>query len=195
MGARRDKKAFRYHNDKILFANECLTWSGRPGLTRSIIRKIPMACGAIVFFVVAYFLVTANSGTARWAHPILILAMAIMIWPASGPIRACLRATRTYYAITDRRVIILIFGEDPTVRCITAGEINTQEHIQHADGRGSIRLVHGSVYRDSEGVERWETTTYDIWGIAEPRAAAEAIDAMLDTYRLHKASYDAGQPR
>ena len=94
------------------------------------------------------------------------------LWTLGSPLRAAWLATRTAYAVTDRRAIVLTVARRKTVRQFDAGQLGQLTRVENADGSGD--LVFDRVVTQ---VVRGGTRTKEIgfFGIADVRSIERLV--------------------
>ncbi len=172
----RDSESLNYLESQVLLPGEKVVWKGRPDGTASAKVGIFQFFFGIFFFAFSVFwMYMAFSMDGGLFALFGIPFVAIGFWMVSSPVRQYLHAGKTYYAITDKRVIILTRkGEGYIVNPITAEEMADYQRIDAGNGTGSIRLK-TTVRRNSEGTSTTTEVTDGLWGIHDVRGAAEAI--------------------
>jgi hypothetical protein len=142
----------QYGADQIvtsqLDAGESLLWSGAPDPRRSALAALPGTLVGIPFAAfAAFWMFTAFSMTSRGAHmpgawnlfplfgvPFLLVGIGVM----ASPLWAWLGASRTVYAVTNRRALIISRAGATSVRSYTHDDIDALSHIERADGSGDL---------------------------------------------------------
>ena len=181
MGYARDARANDYLHQQLLAPDEEVTWSGRPDPARCALREVPKLLFGMFFFGFAVFwtVMAASAGLfALFGIPFLVIGALIV----SSPIRAYFRAMRTYYAITNKRVVILTLGGRTESLSIAPQQIQGVERIDHRNGRASLRLRQ-TVGSDGRGGKMRTIQFADgLWGIDDAKGAADAIAALHDAH-------------
>jgi hypothetical protein len=151
-------------------------WKGRPNPKKSAAVGLFQFFFGIFFFGFAIVWTVLASGAGLFALFGLPF-LAVGAWMVSGPMRNYIRASRSYYAITDKRVVILTAGNNYKVISIAPGEITDYERTDKGDGSGSIRL-RKTISESSEGTSSSVEFADGLWGIADVKGAADAIAAL-----------------
>ncbi len=188
----RDQKVLHYVQNSVLQPREKLVWKGRPNPLAAASVGLGLFFFGIFFFGFAIFW-TAGASAAAWAvraadgqvfplfagvFPLFgVPFLAVGAWMVSGPVRNYLRAARSYYAITDKRILIITAGRGYTVRTIFADKINDYERTDNGDGSGSIRLKK-TIINSGRGTRSSVVFADGLWGIADVKGAADAITAL-----------------
>jgi hypothetical protein len=185
-----------------LEAGEHVAWSGAPtpeifaGVTESM-----MATYWVFFaFSLLFMLISFVSVGVGWLVFFGLGMVAFSVWVLLEPLRARRRAERTFYAVTNRRILILEDLEGLFLHAISPSDIQTIRFLTLDSQTGSI--VFGNTVlrlRDSRSVpnlmslfgrmpwssrehrdeERKIVTVEDgLFGVSEPRAALDAIRAL-----------------
>lgn len=174
----RDAEVLDYVERDVLQDRERIAWKGRPGGGRPLALRLFEFLFSIVWLGFAIFwtvTASANGGLfGLFGVPFIVIG----VWALSRPLRENLRARRVYYAITDRRILIVTAGRRMRVNSITADAISDYERIDRGDGRGDIRLKK-TVSRGHRGAIHFATEFDDgLWGVEDVKGAADAITAL-----------------
>ena len=176
MSPLRDHKALDYVQHSVLLPDETIVWKGRPDPLKSAsVGALKALFGLFFFGFAVFWTVMASQGGlfALFGIPFV----AVGAWMVSGPARDYLRAGKSYYAVTDRRVLIVTAGGSYKVNAIVAGDITDYERTDKGDGTGSIRL-RKTVSETRKGTNVSVEFTDGLWGIADVKGAAEALAAL-----------------
>ena len=192
MNRERDQNVLQYVQNSVLQPREKLVWKGRPNPKKAASVGLGLFFFGIFFFGFAIFW-TAGASAAAWAvtsaegHAFPLFAgffplfglpfLAVGAWMVSGPVRNYLRAARSYYAITDKRVLIITAGRNYKVNAVFADQINDYERADKGDGSGSIRLKK-TIINSGRGTRSSVGFADGLWGIADVKGAADAIIAL-----------------
>lgn len=176
----RDKVALDYVQNAILQPNENIVWKGRPNpLTCAAIGLFEFLFG-VLFLAAAFFIMVKASESGAGAFLLFhVLPIAFGAWMVSTPARNYLRACQSYYAITNKRVLIITAGNTCKVNSIVAGEISDYERTDKSDSSGSIRLR--KTMRWNKGTQSSASFADGLWGITDVKGAADAIAALSTT--------------
>jgi hypothetical protein len=175
-----------------LFAGERIVWSGQPkpgiAFSRSDILAIPFSLmwgGFAIFWNYGVWTSFPSAGTPDdwffklWGMPFLAAGLYLIV--GRFVYDAWIRA-RTYYAITNERVLIL--RKRPTTRFISRDiqSLPMLELTQHGDGTGTIVFdsdeLGYSMFIRSGGSSFWApaaSATAQFFRIDNPRRAYELI--------------------
>ncbi|MDF2367727.1 MAG: hypothetical protein P1U71_10655, partial [Sneathiella sp.] len=128
---------FRSH---VLWPDETLLWSGRPGIFRALFFNFWFClCGAFLTALLVAF-AWVSGGVSDPRLPEIVLALG-SLWLLLSPLRYGWRAHRTAYFVTDKRVVILrkgLFRVHETA--FLAGEVSNFQLKRLKGNRGDIRL-------------------------------------------------------
>lgn len=183
----RDQQVLDYVENSLLRTDEILVWKGRPD-PMAYIRKpatlVQVPFGLFFFGFAVFWTIGASQGSTVFGL-FGVPFMAVGLWIASKPLRTYRRAARTYYAVTDQRILIVSAGRSYTVNTIHPGDIVDYERTDRPDGTGSIRLrTTERRYRRTRSRFRGTRTmntvafTDGLWGIADVKGAADAVAAL-----------------
>lgn len=167
----------------LLKPGERVVWTGRPAPGAFACHAwLATAWGVVwvaIFLVAIWFSLNDLKADALFAVPFFALCAAAAVWLAASPLRNALRASRTYYAVTTHRVLIMhrFLGWGATG--ISPAEFARVTRYDMNDDRGSVRLrfsQRGSLFgrvivsaKLSDG----------LWGIGDFRAAMLAIHRLM----------------
>lgn len=166
-----------------LTRGERVEWMGRPIAGRMAIASLPMALGGI-FYTAFFCLWIAMAGGIvsggawglfpLWGVPFVLVGLGML----TLPIWMYRKATRTAYAITDRRAISIepgLFGW-VVVRSFEPTGLAILARTQNADGSGSLIFR-----REYRGQNRYGARFVDIGFFAVPdvRDVEDRIRALI----------------
>ena len=172
----KDQAALLYLQTSVLQPNEKVAWKGRPNpFTGASIGTFKSLFGVFFFGFAVFWTVGASQAGAfaLFGIPFLLVGA----WMVSAPLRNYLHARRTYYAITDKRVLILTVGSSHTVNSIVPEQITDFERTDRGDGSGNIKL-RTTVSQTRRGSSSSVEFTDGLWGVADVKGAADAITAL-----------------
>ena len=186
MDLERDRQAETFIRNEVLEPGEKIAWRGRPGLERVARVGMPgrligglMLAGDVFLIVIAFAVPNMEVVlTPLYGIPLIVLAIApgvpvaLIFLTMSSRRRA--RGARTYYAITDRRVLIVEAGRSHKVTAYAANDIADVVCEDAEDGSGDIRLrapkrASGQSYPDFKD---------GLWGVADVKGAADAVTVL-----------------
>ena len=148
-----------------LQADESLQWTGTADAGRAAISALPAMIFGIPFAGFALFWMTmAYHGTrtvSRSASPVfsvfpllglpfLLIGLGIV----SAPLFAYLKALKTTYAITDKRVLIITDGRTRTVKSCTPADIVSVDHRERAGGTGDVIIRTNGVIQQRNSISQ-----------------------------------------
>ena len=174
----RDIEALHYLETQVLLPGEKIVWKGRPDARESAKVGLFRFFFGIFFFSFSLFwmyMATSMDGGlfALFGLPFV----AVGFWLVSGPARNYLKSARTYYAITNQRVITLIRGKGYAINAITPDQMTDYKRTDQTAGFGSIRLK-TTVHQDRNGNSATTEYTDGLWGIQDIKGAADAISKL-----------------
>ncbi|WP_417432712.1 hypothetical protein [Kiloniella sp.] len=129
-----------------LIENEQLIWADRPVSERFYRKKIKAAIagkviiGLIVLWILGVIYTSFSSGNLPalalvfFALPLLFIARKLLKKPAE----ARQRAEQTYYAITDKRLLIINDYKDKSVESYDLDKLEFVENAENKDGTGNV---------------------------------------------------------
>ena len=129
-----------------LIENEQLIWADRPVSERFYRKKIKAAIagkiiiGLIVLWILGVIYTSFSSGNSPalalvfFALPLLFIARKLLNKPAE----ARQRAEQTYYAITDKRLLIINDYKDKSVESYDLDKLEFVENAENKDGTGNV---------------------------------------------------------
>ena len=98
--------------------------------------------------------------------------VAIGVGMLAAPIWGYLKARKTVYAITDRRILIIVAGRSKKVQSHGEGDIGNIERVERADGSGDLTFAK-HIYKDGEGSQRANDVKFV--GIPEVRVVEDLV--------------------
>ena len=173
-----------------LDAGERLLWFGAPSPARLAGRETAAGCGGsfMAAFGVFWLCVVGfiGFGAAQMGAPsifpifiggmflfgLVFVGFALKI--AASPAQAAARAHDTVYAVTDRRLLVLVAGEG--ARSYTPRDIERVERRDLPDGSGDVvfaRERETGYDTDNRHYERWKDLGF--FGISNPREVERLI--------------------
>ncbi|WP_417453748.1 hypothetical protein [Kiloniella sp.] len=129
-----------------LIENEQLIWADRPVSERFYRKKIKAAIAGkviislIVLWILGVIYTSFSSGNLPalalvfFALPLLFIARKLLNKPAE----ARQRAEQTYYAITDKRLLIINDYKDKSVESYDLDKLEFVENAENKDGTGNV---------------------------------------------------------
>ncbi len=161
---------------------ETILWLGKPMALRialqdrdAVVTSLLALAALVVVLVGLPVLVFFNLLFFGVGFPLLsLLFAAILLYYFARPFSAYLRAARTTYAITDRRVLIITSGLHGRV-VQSFNHIERVERHDLADGKGD--LIFGSETQATRGGAgyRLRTRKVGFFGIANPRQVEQTL--------------------
>ena len=169
-------EALGYLTESVLERSEKIRWTGRPGV------MICMARGWWTFtfgLLLGFFsgaATVAPSGEIGFVGLIVTGPFVLAsVYFLSMPLQHWLLATLTFYAITDRRVVVLVRLFGMRTQSYFAEDVRYFETIDRGSDRGSIRLRFSSVFLHPFATRDGLYLRGGLWGIERLSDAARAI--------------------
>jgi Na+/citrate or Na+/malate symporter len=139
---------------------ESLQWTGTADAGRAAVSALPAMIFGIPFAGFALFWITmayhgthaisrssSNSAAGVFSFfplfglPFLLIGLGIV----STPLFAYLKALKTAYAITDKRILVITDGRTRTVKSCTPADIVSVDHRERAGGTGDVIIRTNSI--------------------------------------------------
>jgi hypothetical protein len=165
---------------------EQILWVGQPNPVRMAVKSI----GGFLFGIVwTWFTVTftmswiGHGDSSKWPGgiwgfgglafylfmaPFLIIGLAML----SSPLFSYLQGLRTFYAVTNKRILIVETGKSRKVQSYGEGDVGNLERTEQPDGSGDLSFAK-QYYKDSDGNQR--TRDIKFVGIAQVRSVENII--------------------
>ena len=182
MNADSDAAVLAYVENAVLNEGEEIVWRGRPSPAASAKIQLSRTVSGVVFVIVG------GAWTILLINIQLLMAIPGMVGLIFGAklsghaLVNCLKAGRTYYAVTNKRVLIITAGRSISVGSVTGAEIKKLRRVEKPDGTGSVSYRStAKVGRDHNDYVRTYTTVGfkdGLWGVADVAGAARAIGAL-----------------
>jgi hypothetical protein len=167
----------------VLGTEECLLWSGRPDARRiAALQTLPIFILAAPWIAVVLYW-TASSFAFRL--PEFTFDSLLGIWPFFGllvalfgltllalPWLAYRKATRTVYAITDRRCLIIIAGKRNYVDAYGQEDISAIKRIERRNGTGDLIFTASSAGAAKDLTRVGKAVFYGIPGVRQAEETA-----------------------
>jgi len=169
-------------NDSILRDDEKIAWQGRPNaLAAAMIGIEKFLLGSLILGPGVLLIMAAIEDD--WLFALFGLPLfAIGGFMALRPVLNYQKAGKTYYIVTDQRVLILIAAKIFKVTSILPHEITDYEKKQKSDGTGNIQLRTALTYHNNQ-YSRFSVSvefTDGLWGVIDVKGAAEAIERLRE---------------
>jgi hypothetical protein len=167
-------------------ADEQILWVGQPNPARMAIRSL----GGFLFGIVwTSFTITftttwiASSSNGAWPGgiwgfgglafylfmtPFLLIGLALL----ASPFTSYLESLRTYYTVTNKRILIIETGKTRKVQSYGKDDVGNLERVERTDGSGDLAFA-TQHYKDSDGDER--TRDIKFIGIAQVRSVENIV--------------------
>jgi hypothetical protein len=173
---RQDLAALNFVERSVLQKGERIVWKGRPR-PGGAAKLGSMECLFGVFFLGFSLFWTAMALTGGNFALFGLPFIAIGAWMVATPLRYARQARRTYYAITNQRVIIVTSGDAFATTAVLPHEIDDYERWDREDGSGDMRLRQTGK-RGRNGSSLTSSFQDGLWGVADIRGAAHAVDVL-----------------
>jgi hypothetical protein len=166
--------------------NEQILWVGQPNPARMAVESIGSFLFGIVWtwFTISFIMSWMGpSGSSMWPGgiwgfgglafyifmaPFLIIGLAML----ASPLFSYLQGLRTFYAVTNKRILIIETGKSRKVQSYGEGDVGSLERTERPDGSGDLAFAkHYS--KDSDGDQR--TRDIKFVGIAQVRSVENII--------------------
>lgn len=168
-------EALQYLETQVLLPGEKIVWKGRPDAKESAkVGLFKFFFGIFFFGFSIFWMYMAMDMGGGFFALFGIPFVAVGFWLVSGPARNYLKSARTYYAITDKRVIILTRGSGYSITTITPEEMTSFQRTDLAPGFGNIRLK-VTVHHGENGTSTTTEFGDGLWGIQDVKGAADAV--------------------
>jgi len=184
-----DQNTLLYLQKEVLQKTEKITWKGRPAPLRSAaIGSVKLFGGLFtIAFGIVWTVQTLPNITSFAEHDFFTIAglftlfgiafIASGVWAILTPFRNYIRAGRTYYAITNQRVLIIMAGKNYRVVSITPSEIVDYQRTDKGNGFGDLRL-RKTINKNDEEANTTTEFVDGLWGVPDVKGAADAIAAI-----------------
>ena len=165
---------------------EHIRWVGQPNPMRMAVASIPGFLFGVVWTSFTVTFITGwmgHNNSSQWPggiwgfggltfylfmSPFLIIGLGMLASPALS----YSQGLRTFYVVTDKRILIIETGKSRKVQSFAEGDVGNLERIEKADGSGDLSFAKQH-YKDSDG----DQCTRDIKfvGIAQVRSVENVI--------------------
>jgi hypothetical protein len=169
-----------------LGAGERLLWVGQPNPWRSTLTSFAIYLFAIPWtaFVIFWEAMALGMGShvRNQSGPFLIFPLfgipfvLIGLGMLSTPIWVYRKMRRTLYAVTDKRLLIIISGRSRTVQSYDERSIGDIQRREYTDGSGDIIFARKLRYgTDDNGTTTTSTTNIGFLGIPDVRSVEKLV--------------------
>jgi len=157
----------------LLYPDERILWRGRPVPRAAIRGRILLNITVSLPFLAVVALMAARVGFGTQTAIYAVL-FGLGLWQLARPLRFYRQATRTLYAVTDQRVLIVTLDEPLDVHAVGPEQVREVLLHRFRDGKGHVYLVMSRVGRLQV---RYDRVGYldGFWGIEDPQGAADAV--------------------
>jgi hypothetical protein len=160
-----------------LRTGEHIKWLGMPDPKRSAIAMTSSAATGLFFFVglLLSLLTMVNSDkfdavAAAFSLVFFGTCLTVTLWTTLSPIMQLYRSRKTVHAITNQRIITVVYAWPKRIKIISPKGIVKIKSTVTMLGRGDLMFDLGDV-RDSDGWTKNIVTWHGIDGIQEAEAA------------------------
>ena len=160
---------------------ESLYWTGTADPRRAAVSALPASLFGIPFAGFALFWINsayhASHGLSRSPNA---FAKSFSIFPVFGlpfllvglgmvlaPLWAFLKGRDTVYAVTDKRVMIIMGGGSRTVKSCTPADIASVDYRERPDGSGDIVIGTNAQMRTNNSVSQIKVGLYGVSNVKE----------------------------
>ena len=168
-----------YLQRAILESGEKIVWKGKPEPGASVRMTWFELIFGLFFFGFAVFWTVGATVTGGLFGVFGIPFMAVGGWMLTKPIRTRRRARKTYYATTNRHVLIMKRDEGYRVDSVYAHKFNHFSRKDKGDGSGSIRFRKSTV-RGRNSYYLITGFSDGLWGVQDVRGADRALSKMRE---------------
>jgi hypothetical protein len=164
-----------------LEAGESLLWTGGANASRAALSSLPVMLFGIPFTAFALFWMNGASHTTQAASrssshqpipfqfvaffglPFLLIGLGIVF----APLFAYLKALKTTYAITDKRVIVITDGRTRAVKSCTPADIVSVDHLERAGGTGDVIIRTNGIIQQRNSVSQINVSLLGVSNVKE----------------------------
>ncbi|MBN1287972.1 MAG: hypothetical protein JXB47_21420 [Anaerolineae bacterium] len=125
--------------------DEKLLWTGQPSPYRMMLKDISRMIFGVFWTAVVLLIISALSGfdadelgSSAIATLLLGILLLIGLWLLATPLWNYVKATRTIYALTDQRALIVEQLFSPSVKAYTADDIEFIERRERDSNAGDL---------------------------------------------------------
>lgn len=175
LNQKRDRTVRNYVERDVLMPGERIRWSGQPSPVRAMRLAFRGVAISLAFAVIALFWARSESANLFFMIAIALFFIVPAAWSLTKPIKLYWRARRTFYFITDKRVLTVKAGRRMELISLAAGDIGRYVHTDRGDGTGDVFLDHSA--RDETRSETGTAAKFrdGLWGVKDCNAAVAAI--------------------
>jgi hypothetical protein len=160
-----------------LEAGESLQWTGLADATRAAISSLPVMlfglpfAGFSIFWMTMAFHGTHNSRSSSpvsaffplFGLPFLVIGLGIV----GAPLFAYLKAQKTAYAITDKRIIVITDGRTRSVKSCTPADIVSVDHLERTGGTGDVIIRTNGVIQQRNSASQINVSLLGVSNVKE----------------------------
>jgi hypothetical protein len=167
-----------YLKEMVLLPGESFVWQGRPWANEALRSQSKnLLFGTLVMAFCTVFFLTAER--FEWSLLVPLAIFGIGLWTFVKAWRVRGRARHSYYAVTNKRVLIAVLdGAGARVTTITPEQIVKFELNDFGDGRGNVELRE-TISSGKNGPVASVEFDDALWGVSDFAGAAKAVQALL----------------
>ena len=173
-------------------AGEEILWADRPNPSRMSTRTLPIMLfgipftGFAVFWIVsAYSISNVGPSFGRtgidnffplFGIPFVLIGLGMLL----SPLFAFHKGTKTVYALTNRRALIIEGGSSRSVKSYAFRDMENLERVERADSSGDLIFLR-ETRRGTKG--RTYTEPIGFFGVPDVRAVERTLRGLADSVR------------
>jgi len=178
VNADRDAAILTYVENAVLNEGEKIVWRGRPSPGACARIDLSRTIFGVIFIIVggAWTLLVINAHVLMTIPGVVGLFYGVRL--SIHTLTYYLKAGHTYYAVTNRRILIITAGRSISVDSVTGVEIKELRRLEKQDGTGTVTFRYKvTVGEDQYGVRKFRSVGFKdgLWGVSDVAGAARAI--------------------
>ena len=160
---------------------ETIRWLGQPsyGAVASGTAFMVLIGLLMVGFAITFITFAASDGAGLLFEIFPLIFVAAGLGTAGAGVWNLLAVSRTAYAVTDRRVLVVKEFGARRIQSYHASALNVLERRERADGSGTLTFRRETT-RSNDGTS---TTNFSFYGVHNVRGAAHALQLLQDAAR------------
>jgi len=164
--------------------DERLLWSGRPRPWNLVRAALPIAAFAVPWTAFSVFWMAGAAGfkvpdlrTGGFALfplfgvPFLLIGLLML----GSPLWVMSQAKHTVYAVTSRRLLIVVRGRSTSVRSFDPGKLAPLQRFDRPDGTGDLLFPDQTLLNATRGYSRLQAMNTGFIGITDARLVHDLI--------------------
>lgn len=175
LNQKRERNVRTYVERDVLLPGERIRWSGRPSPIRAMRLTLRTVAISLAVGAFAIYWINFESQSVVFSLFIGLFFVLPAVWSLTKPLKLYRRARRTFYFITDRRVLTVRAGRRIELVSLTVRDIGRYVHTDHGDGTGDIFLDHSAPDETRDEVGLAAEFRDGLWGVEDCHAAVAAI--------------------